>query len=315
MNNISFVIPAYNCSATIGESLASILSGNFYNGDEVIVVDDCSTDNTLGVLESFARNKAAIRILSHQANRGGGAARNTAVEHATNPLIFCLDSDNILEPSSIPTLKAYMLAERADVAAFQELRYFRSSISEISHKWIFRPGKVSLADCLSGGIVPISSGNYLYTKQSWTNAGKYPDFANALDAWGFGLRQVATGSKMFVLENSGYFHRHGHESYWVREDRKGQNSLIAAKLLSPFVDQLDEDSVAYLTAEATRSTWFENMEANPIRTKCGSSGQQGRIERAETFSRGTQQSWARSLLIFLKRLTHPQEFIRNSLNS
>jgi glycosyltransferase involved in cell wall biosynthesis len=311
MNNISFVVPAYNCSATIQESINSIFAGNFCTGDEVIVVDDCSTDNTLGVLESFARNKTTIRIFTHTANRGGGAARNTAVENATNPLIFCLDSDNILEPYSIPRLKRYLLAEHADIAAFQELRYFRDDISQLTHKWIFRPGKVSLADCLSGGIVPISSGNYLYTKHSWNAAGKYPEFAHALDAWGFGLRQVATGSKMLVLENSGYFHRHGHESYWVREDRKGQNSLIALKLLSPFVDQLDDASVAYLTAEATKFTWFENMEANPIRTKWASSGKQGRIERVQSCSPETQPSWVRSLPFLLKRFTHTVASFRN----
>ena len=44
--NISFFIPAYNCAKTVTESVISILETNFQEGDELIVVNDCATDNT-----------------------------------------------------------------------------------------------------------------------------------------------------------------------------------------------------------------------------------------------------------------------------
>ena len=50
-NNISFIMPAYNCADTIEESVDSIFNGNFTDGDELIIVNDGSTDNTEKVLD------------------------------------------------------------------------------------------------------------------------------------------------------------------------------------------------------------------------------------------------------------------------
>lgn len=270
--HISYIIPAYNCANTISETLDSILNGNLESGDEIVVVNDFSTDDTKEILDRYALKFPFIKIIEHTFNKGGAAARNTAVENARNELIFCLDSDNILEPASVPQLKAYLLEEDAHAAAFQELRYFTGDKTNITHKWVFQSGAITFADCLSSGVVPISSGNYLYKKESWRLAGGYPEFARALDAWGFGLRQVALGHKMVVLSDTGYLHRHGHESYWVRESKSGKNSLTALQILIPFIDQLKSSSVNYAMGPRGRNTWFENMECIPLRTKTGRKG-------------------------------------------
>lgn len=275
MSKISFVIPAYNSSSTIEDTLNSIFDGNFSEGDEIVVVDDCSKDSTQEILQRYLQKCSSLKIVKHSENKGGAAARNTAVENAKNELIFCLDSDNILKPNSILELKNILLSEGAHAAAFQELWYFRDSSDSITHRWVFPAGQITFEDCLAGAVVPISSGNYLYTKESWRDAGRYPEFANALDAWGFGLRQLAHGHKMVVLENSGYFHRYGHESYWVREDRKRKTSLTALQILLPFIDQLTLRSVNYAMGPQGRNTWFENMELHPLETKSGRKGRRG----------------------------------------
>lgn len=273
--NITFIIPAYNCETTITDTLDSIFSGNFAEGDEVVVVNDCSKDSTKQILQRYSAENHPLVIVEHPVNKGGAAARNTAVENAKNGLIFCLDSDNILKPNSVPELREFLLGEGAHAAAFQELWYFKDDPSSITHKWVFSPGQITLEDCLASTVVPISSGNYLYTKASWSAAGRYPEFAHALDAWGFGLQQLACGQKMVVLEDSGYFHRHGHESYWAREDRKGKTSLTALQILLPYIDQLEPQSVNYALGPRGRNTWFENMDAKPIRTKSRRKGKGG----------------------------------------
>ncbi len=63
---ISFIIPAYNCQDTLGETLESVFDGNFQNGDEVIIINDCSTDNTLSVIENFQEKHSGIRLLQHK---------------------------------------------------------------------------------------------------------------------------------------------------------------------------------------------------------------------------------------------------------
>ena len=146
--------------------------------------------------------------------------------HSKNELIFCLDSDNILELNSIRPLKEYLLSNNLDCVAFQEIKYFIRHPEVLSHYWMFNVISYKLEDFLSDPYVPGASGNYLYTKQSWINAGGYPEFAKALDTWGFGFRQVATGTKISVFPNSYYYHRYGYYSYWVRFVKEKYASLL-----------------------------------------------------------------------------------------
>jgi len=290
---ISFFIPAYNCEKTVQESLESILEGNFTNGDELVIVDDGSTDNTEGVLNDLKAKYPVIKLLKHSRNKGGAAARNTAVENTESEILFCLDSDNVLVPGSIQKLKAYLLSSGADVAAFQELHYFKDDTGQVTHKWTFRPGLITLADCLAGPVTPVASGNYMFTKESWIRAGGYPEFAGALDAWGFGFRQLATGSKMMVMPNSYYYHRYGHESYWVRDSKSQKNSLRALRILLPFLDMFDQKDVDYMMSRKGRYDWFGNLEKHPIKLKTGERGKSG-----------TRPQRKRSPMHVLKRLLH-----------
>ncbi len=255
---ISFFIPVYNYEKYIKEAVASIMNGNFEEGDELIIVNDGSTDNTAKVLEEIKDPR--IKIIAHSENKGGATARNTAVKNAKNEILFCLDADNVLIPGSVKKLKQFMIDSKADVAAFQELHYFNGK--EETGKWRFKE-EITLEDYLSTTEVPGSSGNYMFTKSSWLKAGGYPE-GNWLDAWGFGFRQAITGSKMVTLPDSYYYHRHGHDSYWKREYKKGKVSLEALKILIPFLDLIDERDVNYIMGKG-RYIWFEKLEKHPLR--------------------------------------------------
>ena len=264
--SISYIIPAYNCASSIEESLDSIINGNLCQGDEIVVVNDCSSDQTESILKKYYDiYPNVINLIKHSENQGGAAARNTAVRNSKNKLIFCLDSDNVLVPESVGLLKEYLIKSDADAAAFQELRYFQKKTTEITHKWIFRGGQVEFRDCIASVVVPISSGNYLYTKKSWKLVDGYPEFARALDAWGFGLRQVGYGQKLFVLENSYYLHRYGHQSYWKREHTNRSTSLLALEVLSPFLTRLDKSSIEYLKTESGKNSWFDELVNFPLK--------------------------------------------------
>jgi glycosyltransferase involved in cell wall biosynthesis len=254
---ISFIIPAYNCAATVEESVRSILKTNFQKGDEIIIVDDKSTDHTLSVIKQLASSNSNIRVIEHANNQGGGAARNTAAKNSQHDLIFCLDSDNVLEKNSIAPLKQLLLSSHSDVASFQTLKFFKKTPAIINHRWVFKKSPIELSDLFDCPIVPPASGNYLYTKQSWVQAGGYPEFAGALDAWGFGLRQLATGAKMSILPDSYYFHRFGNESYWVRESKNGLLSTLATEIVLPYKNAIDKDIWAFI--EQNPTDWFEHI--------------------------------------------------------
>jgi glycosyltransferase involved in cell wall biosynthesis len=91
--SISVLIPAYNCSKTIRAALDSVLKQTV-PPDEVIVMDDGSTDDTFAILESYGSRILAIR----QANSGAASARNALIRNASGDLIAFFDSDDIWHP-------------------------------------------------------------------------------------------------------------------------------------------------------------------------------------------------------------------------
>jgi glycosyltransferase involved in cell wall biosynthesis len=262
MKSISFIIPAYNCEKTLTEAVDSIVKTNLGQGDEIIIVNDASTDNTQVVVDSLKRKFSFIRSFQHKNNRGGGAARNTAVDNAQNELIFCLDSDNILSENSISLLKEKLINENADIACLGAIKYFDDPTGKNVNEIVFDDYSTTIASHLSESLNPGTSGNYLFTKSSWKKAGFYPEFAGALDTWGFCIRQLFTGSKFVVLENSHYLHRCSNDSYWMRFSKEKSPSLAATQLLVPYLHKLTSTDVNYILKN--RESWFDKIATRPI---------------------------------------------------
>jgi len=265
MAGISFFIPAYNCSETIAESVDSIMETNFVDGDELIIVNDFSSDSTSEVLENIKRKYSETIIITHSYNKGGAAARNTAIEKSKNDLLFCLDSDNVLEKNSITPLKNELNKQEADIASFQEMRYFNSkNCAETNYIWRFLR-ITALADFMADHKNPGSSGNYLFTKDSWRAAKGYPEFAGALDTWGFCFRQLASGSKLVSLAGSYYFHRYGTDSYYIRDMNRHNMSSIALQIILPYRHLINPEDLDYMMSEEHKLTWLEKLDSRAIR--------------------------------------------------
>ena len=105
MTNLSFIIPAYNASSTIVRCLDSIYTLSLKEDDfEVIVVDDCSIDNTVAVIEDYAKSHSNLILLRQNENHRQGAARNRGVEVAKGEYITFVDSDDIVLPNIIEAI-------------------------------------------------------------------------------------------------------------------------------------------------------------------------------------------------------------------
>lgn len=98
MENIKFsiIIPAYNCENYISKCLESIFNQTYKNV-EVIVVDDCSTDNTFEILKNYEN----IKLLSTTINSRQGAARNKGLDSCTGDYILFIDSDDSLYDNTV----------------------------------------------------------------------------------------------------------------------------------------------------------------------------------------------------------------------
>jgi glycosyltransferase involved in cell wall biosynthesis len=113
---ISVFFPAYNDEASIaglvGDALALLpsLTDDF----EVIVVNDGSTDGTAAVLEGLARADRRVRVVTHEVNRGYGAALRTGFASATKELVFYTDGDGQYDVRELALLRP-LLVEGVDI--------------------------------------------------------------------------------------------------------------------------------------------------------------------------------------------------------
>ena len=94
---ISVIMAAYNSSQYIGFAIESVLNQTFKEF-ELLIVDDCSTDNTLEIVKGYAEQDSRIRVLQMEQNSGVSIARNVAIRSANYPWLAIMDADDLAKP-------------------------------------------------------------------------------------------------------------------------------------------------------------------------------------------------------------------------
>ena len=103
---LSYIVPAYNAEKTLPTFFEKLYSVNIHRDEyEVIVVDDCSTDNTWNLLKEYAAQYPNIVVLHQERNQRQGAARNRAISIAQGEYITCADIDDWVEAGMADALK------------------------------------------------------------------------------------------------------------------------------------------------------------------------------------------------------------------
>jgi glycosyltransferase involved in cell wall biosynthesis len=154
---ISVVIPYHNRADVIGRAVASALRQTHSN-IEVIVVDDASAagDKLFAALGTFSDSR--IRLIQHETNQGGGAARNTGVSEAKGEFVAFLDSDD----EWLPTKLERQVALAASLGDVDWLIYSQSEVVTT------QPSGLQRSVMPLGGIpAEVSVGDYLFAGRGW----------------------------------------------------------------------------------------------------------------------------------------------------
>ena len=234
---LSVIMPCYNCSSTLEEAVNSIFIQNLKTSFEVVLVDDGSTDNTREVIKNLSTTYPEIRVFYHDTNKGGGAARNTAVTKSRSNIIFCLDSDDIIEPNTLQRMIDFMIERKCDGVIFENKKFFINNIKNIKGggKNIITDKKIQFSDLFTGIQGPLTLENFIYTKTAFLKTGGYPT-NHGFDTQGFGFRFLAKNQHVCICPNSIYYQRIGSKkAYFASVYEKGELSINTFLILSDVI--------------------------------------------------------------------------------
>lgn len=120
------IVALYNCEHYIKECLESLQRQTF--GDfEVIVVDDCSTDNGLSLAKRTVEGDRRFRFLATPVNSGQGAARNIALDAARGDIIVLLDADDLYTPDALESIAKRFDSQQLDDLFFNAESFYESA--------------------------------------------------------------------------------------------------------------------------------------------------------------------------------------------
>jgi teichuronic acid biosynthesis glycosyltransferase TuaG len=131
---VSIIVPAYRAASYIGQTIESVLAQT-YRDWEMLIADDCSPDNTRGVVAEWAARDSRIRLIALEQNGGPAAARNAALQQASGRWIAFLDSDDTWLPAKLERSLAHAQTNRAALVftAYRRISQDDSRIGELIH--------------------------------------------------------------------------------------------------------------------------------------------------------------------------------------
>lgn len=126
---VSIVTPAFNAARFVEATVRSVIAQTHPNW-EMLIVDDCSRDNTREILKKLATEDSRVRPIEHERNGGPAKARNTALERASGDLVAFLDSDDLWLPEKLATQISFMKARAAALSYTQFRRVSEDGVQE-----------------------------------------------------------------------------------------------------------------------------------------------------------------------------------------
>jgi len=168
----SVVIANYNYGKYLKEAIESALLVT----DDVIVIDDASTDNSLEVIMKF---EGKISYGSHLQNQGVSKSRNEAIRRAKYPYIICLDSDDILNP------EIKNITPTTDLVAIGVQHFEGRNDVQLP------PDNISLELLKQGNVMPVSSP---FSVSTWRMVGGFREDLSGLEDYDFFVRCLQAGA-------------------------------------------------------------------------------------------------------------------------
>lgn len=141
MSRVSVITPAFNAELYLEQTVKSV-QAQTYTDWEMIIVDDCSADDTYALAKKFEIDDLRIKVLQNERNYGVAATRNKALDAATGEYIAFLDSDDLWLPHKLDKQVQFMDTGKY-VLTYTNYKKFDSSTGDLIQKVIRAPATMT----------------------------------------------------------------------------------------------------------------------------------------------------------------------------
>lgn len=182
---VACIMPLYNYARYLEDAIQSVITQTRVP-DEIIVVDDCSTDNPW---ETVLYKYPQVTYIKHEKNSGLAAARNTGVRHAKSEFVFSFDADDMLRPKAVEEHLA--LAEQNAVVTLPLIAFGAESYTA-------RPEIASFDLLMQRNCI---YSNSMFPKSLWEKVGGFDESETmrlGLEDWECWIRMAKAGAKFIV---------------------------------------------------------------------------------------------------------------------
>ncbi|WP_367159726.1 glycosyltransferase family 2 protein [Kozakia baliensis] len=211
----SIILPVYKAAGFVERSIRSVQNQTLAP-DEIIIIDDCSPDNTLDVVKNLTKDDARVRIFQTPQNGGPSLARNIGLEQATGDWVAILDADDAYAPNRLETLVSLIESDPSLDVVADDLAYYDAIAAKITGRALgpahIPSAEITLEDYLAhtvadgktldwGLFKPVFRRNFLNQHQL-----RYPTNRRHGEDYVFMLRLLSAGARFRVSPEATYLY-------------------------------------------------------------------------------------------------------------
>ncbi len=157
MELVSIIMPNYNGSKYISQAIESVLAQTYKNW-ELIIIDDCSTDDSLKVIDAYIKKDDRIRLIKLENNMGPAIARNVGIDNARGRYIAFLDSDDLWLKHKLENQVVFM--QEYQVGLCYSSYYIIDELGKVIGKFEILKDRITYRDMLKTCIIGNSTAIY-----------------------------------------------------------------------------------------------------------------------------------------------------------
>ena len=244
MKTVSVLVPVYNVENYIERCIRSIFNQT-YDDLEIIIVDDCSPDNSIliakRILDEFPKRQEHTKIVHHEHNKGLAATRNTGLDYATGDYVMFVDSDDWLETNTIEECMNIVQHYKSDIIVFNSIHVF-NNFKKVSPFYSYSTKEEYIYNIISRKC-PVNVWGKLYKRKIFDNSNSrfIPGLNNGEDYVTLPRIVYFADSVHFLNKNFYYYNKVNESSFGLNYKIEYAYQVIrAVDILNDFFYNLDD---------------------------------------------------------------------------